>query len=127
MNEEVTAYRYDIKARGQNWRDPETRLETVRQVTELLRQFNLSIVHQEFETEPILSSYLYDLAQIVDQHSTESPLEYWKIELEGSYTDTHNFLVAVQSAGLKTFPISLSMKASSSNNKVHTWSVVFVV
>ena len=127
LNEEVTAHRYEIKTRSQNWRDPDTRLETVHQVTELLRQFNLSIVFQEFETAPTLSNYLNELVQIIDEHSSDSPLEYWQIQLEGGYMDVHDFLVAVQSTGIRIFPISLSMKASSSGNKVHSWTIVLVV
>ena len=61
LNEELTADRYELKMRSQNWRDPDAKLDTVKQVTRLLRQFNLSIVFQDFETEPVLSNYLQEL------------------------------------------------------------------
>lgn len=128
LNEQIKSDREQIAFLGRQWSNGDARLTTVQQVTELLQQFNLSIVRQEFEEEPPLSVYLKDLETVVAKHSGENEnLEYWQIELAGGYPDMMKFLLEVKSSGLRTFPVTLTMKASDTTDGVHTWTVVFVV
>ena len=128
LNEQIRNDRDKIALMGKHWSSGDVRLPTVQQVTELLQQFNLSIVSQDFEKEPVLSEYLKDLETIVKRHSIgEENLAYWQIELAGSYGDMMKFLQEIKTSGMRTFPVTLSMKSSESGDGVHTWKVVFVV
>jgi hypothetical protein len=128
LNEQIKQDRQQIAFLGQQWSNGKARLSTVQQVTELLQQFNLSIVSQKFEQEPPLSTYLKELAVIIGNHSDdEETLEYWQIELAGGYPDMMKFLSQIKTSGMRTFPVTLTMKASDVNDGVHTWTVVFVV
>ena len=128
LNEQIRLDREQIAFMGEQWSSGDARLPTVQEVTELLQQFNLSIVKQNFEKEPKLSVYLKELETIVKKHSAEEEnLEYWQIELAGSYSDMMKFLQQIKDSGMRTFPVTISMKASEDGDGVHTWTVVFVV
>ncbi len=128
LQEQIKLDREQIAFLGRQWNRDDARLSTVQQVTELLQQFNLSIVRQDFEEQPLLPAYLKKLEDIVTRFtdSEETP-EYWQIELAGGYTDMMSFLHQIKASGLRTFALTLTMQASASNDGVHTWSVVFVV
>ena len=128
LNTQIKIDREQISFLGKQWSNGDARLTTVQQVTELLQQFNLSIVKQEFEESPSLSSYLKNLEEIVGKYSNEDEThDYWRIELAGGYPDMMKFLFEIKSSGLRTFPLTLTMTASEQNDGIHTWSVVFVV
>lgn len=128
LNDQLRTDREHIAFLGKNWSSGDARLPIVQQVTELLQQFNLSIVKQAFEKEPRLSEYLKELETIVKKHSIDDEnLEYWQIELAGGYSDMMNFLNEIRTSGLRTFPVTLSMQASENGDGIHTWTVVFVV
>lgn len=128
LKEQVRLDRDQISFLAKQWSNGEARLSTVQQVTELLQQFNLSIIRQEFEEEPTLSKYLQNLEDIVQQHSSdEGVLEYWQIELAGGYPDMLKFLNEIKTSGLRTFPVTLTMKASETRDGIHTWTLLFVV
>lgn len=128
LNEQIKQDKQQIAFFGKQWSNGQARLSTVQQVTELLQQFNLSIVSQQFEEEPQLSSYLKELQEVIGKHSDEDEvLEYWQIELAGGYGDMMKFLQQIKSSGMRTFPVTLTMEASEDRDGVHTWTVVFVV
>ncbi len=127
LTDRMVADRAGIKRKGQDWRSTETRLETVQQITELLRQFDLSVISQHYETEPAISNYLRDLAGVIDSYASDTPLEYWQIDFEGGYMDVKQFLEEVQRLDTGTFAISLNMNASETNNGIHTWTILFIV
>lgn len=128
LNEQVRSDRDQIAILGKQWSSGDARLPAVQQVTELLDQFRLSIVSQDFEKEPVLSEYLKDLETTVKKYSVgEENLEYWQIELAGSYMDMMKFLQEIKTSGMRAFPVTISMKASETGDGIHTWTVVFVV
>jgi hypothetical protein len=128
LNEQIRKDRQQIALLGHQWSNSSDRLSIVQQVTELLQQFNLSILKQEFQEQPPLSDYLQDLERIVIKHAGENEtVEYWRIELSGGYPDMLRFLQQVKISGLRTFPLTLTMQASQTGDGIHTWSVVFVV
>jgi hypothetical protein len=86
----------------------------------------LSINNQTFDSKPQLSEYMSELTEKVNAHCPDAPLEFWQIEVAGQYTDVIRFLREVRMSGMRTFPILLTMTASSSDG-IHTWAIVFVV
>jgi hypothetical protein len=82
-------------------------------------------VNQSFEPEPKLSLYLSELVERINTINSESPLEFWEIELSGSYSDVLQFLREVRLSGMRTFPIQLQMTAAADGD--HNWIIVFVI
>lgn len=127
LREQLASDRYKIKELARIWRNQESQLETVREITEKLQSFDLSIVSQDYVNDPTLSTYMKDLVKKMDGYSPDAPLEYWQIDLEGRYVDIRAFLAAIDLERMKTFPISLSLEASDSNNGIHHWTILFLV
>lgn len=120
--------RVSIKDMGQQWRNLDSRLSTVEELTEMMGLYNLSIVSQDYQTEPTVSKYLVDLFNEINAESPAvDPVEYWQIEVEGGYAEVESFLNAIDKDRMKTFPISVNMLASETSNGVHTWTIIFVV
>ncbi len=128
QTEQTRSDRESITYHGKQWSNGNDRLSNVQQLTELLAQFRLSIVKQDFQAEPQLSGYHSELRDIVMSHTaTDELLEYWQIELAGSYGDMLKFLNEINHSGLRTVPVAVSMQASTANDGVHSWTLVFVV
>lgn len=120
--------RLSIKTRSQDWRNFDSRLETVEELTEMMGRYNLSIVSQDYQDEPTVSQYLLNLFQDIDKSSPAAlPIEYWQIELEGGYNELQAFLEAIDKDRMKTFPITVNMASSEFNDGIHTWTIIFVV
>jgi len=111
----------------QMWREPDSQLGSVQQITEAMEKFSLSVLSQDFETKPVLSLYLQELSQIMDASSGNEPIEYWQVEVEGGYFDLTNFLASIDVFEMKTIPISISMVASKKGDGKHSWKIVFMI
>ncbi len=128
LRERIATDRLRIKELSQSWRNPEARLKTVQEITEMMGQFNLSIVSQDYELEPDIPEYFRQITQGINQQSPGTPpIEYWKIELEGAYTDVQEFLAAIDIDRMKTFALTISMVASDSKDSLHKWTILFAV
>lgn len=120
--------RLSIKERSQNWRNLESRLETVEDLTEMMVRYNLIVVSQDYQDEPTVSEYMLNLFREMDAGSPNSPpVEYWQIELQGGYNEIQSFLTAVNQEDVRTIPITLNMTASETGDGLHTWTLIFVV
>ena len=125
LNKQLDDDRHAMKTIGQTIRSPDARLETAQLVTEILQQFNLSIVNQTFDSDVAFSLYLTELIERINNLNVDSPLEFWEIEMSGSYSDVTRFLGEVRGSGMRTFPIQLEMSAAV--NGEHRWVIVFVI
>jgi len=128
LRKRTVSDRLKIKQQSQTWRNPDARLNTVQEITEMLGQYNLSIVSQDYELDPQISEYFRTLTNHINSQSPSAPpIEYWKIELEGGYNDVKSFLAAIDLERMKTFPLTVNMIASDSNDGLHKWTILFVV
>ncbi len=128
LRERLADDRMTIKTQSQQWRNLEARLETVQELTEMMGQYNLSIITQDYQDEPAVSQYLIELFQEIDAESPAiPPVEYWQIEVQGGYNEVQAFLAAIDRERMKTFPITVNMDASDSTNGLHKWTIIFVV
>ncbi|HMP78336.1 MAG TPA: hypothetical protein PKD54_02680 [Pirellulaceae bacterium] len=109
------------------WRSQESRLETVREITKLAKEHNLSVLTQQFETKQQLSEYLQRVVQMMEQQTPDARLEYWQVQLGGRYRDMSHFLSALDTSRVKMIPVLVTMKASAANDGNHLWTVVFIV
>jgi hypothetical protein len=112
---------------SQNWRGNESRLEVVKEITELARKHNLSILSQAFAEKPRLSEYFEEIIRVMEDHTPSLPLEYWHIELEGGWTSMAGFFSSLDLKRLKIIPLSFSLKATETDKGEHKWTIVFGV
>lgn len=112
---------------SQTWRGNESRLEAVKEVTELARKHDLSILSQEFAEKPQLSEYFEGIIEMMEQHTPTAPLEYWHVELEGGWSGMAGFFSGLDLQRLKIIPLSFSLKATETDNGQHKWTIVFGV
>lgn len=125
LNSQLEDDKYRIRSLAQNYREPDSRLETAQLVTEILKQFNLSIDNQKFLDDPPLSTYIQGVIETINTVCVEEPVQFWEIELSGQYSDVSNFLKEVRITGQRTFPIAIQMSASPDG--VHNWKIIFVI
>jgi hypothetical protein len=116
-----------IKTLCSRWKNRDSQISAVQDITALMEQFNLSISSQGYQADPKLTEYLQQLTRKIDQQLDAMPLEFWQVELQGTYMDVTNFLTAIEAQQSKTFAVSLSMKASESKNGRHSWTILFVI
>jgi len=109
------------------WKNRDSQISAVQDITALMEQFNLSISSQGYQADPKLTEYMQQLTRKIDQQLDALPLEFWQVELQGTYVDVTNFLTAIETQKSKTFAVSLSMKASESKNGRHSWTILFVI
>ena len=127
LKERVADDREHLKTLSVAWRNNDTRLATVQEISDMLRQRNMTIVSQSEEVRPLLSEYTQGVLDVMDEQDPDEPLHYWQIELEGRYFDLQDFLSAIDLERMMIMPISISMEASTSNNGLHKWKIIFVV
>jgi len=128
LKQRTSEDRVSIKDKSQGWRNLDSRLAAVEELTSMMGQYNLSIVSQDYQDEPAVSEYFINLfGEINFESPAAPPVEFWQIEVEGRYNDVQAFLTAIEKDRIKTFPITVNMTASESRNGVHIWTVIFVV
>lgn len=124
----LTTARSTMKQTSQNWRSPDELLTTIQQLTEMLDQFQLSMLHQGADPEPSISTYIKALTEKINSESPNAPpIQFWKIEVEGSYSDMQSFLSSIELESMKSFPLTLSMALPESGSAVPIWTIIFVV
>ena len=123
----IAAGRNKLREVALSWRADDSQLESVQQITKAMEEFNLSVVNQDNESQPILSDYFVDICQIINTHCEEQPLRFWQVEVEGRYFDLTNFLASIDHQVMRTIPVSISMVASTNNDGNHSWKIVFMI
>lgn len=127
LKSSLASARQTLRDLSWGWRSQESRLETVREITKLAKEHQLSVLTQQFETKQQLSEHLQQVVHLMELQTPEEPLEYWQVQLGGRYRDMSQFLSALDTTRVKMIPVLLTMRASLSNDGIHLWTVVFIV
>ncbi len=128
LRERLTTARSTMKQTSQNWRSPGELLATIQQLTEMLDQYELSILSQNNEPDPSISNYVKSLTEKINSESPNAPpIQFWKIEVEGKYSDIQSFLSSIDLDSMKTFPLTLSMSLPETGSATPKWTIIFVV
>lgn len=108
------------------WRSRSSRLETLEKITELMRDYNLSIVSQGSDDSVEVSKYLTELFEKMNAQSVVDPVEFWPVEVKGAYFDMLDFLTDVNLLA-NIIPVSITMKPGVEGSAQQTWTIVFVI
>lgn len=127
LRNRVSTSRQQIRESSQGWRSRKSRLETLEKITELMRDYNLSIVSQGGNESVVVSSYLQDLFQMMDEQAVQDPVEFWPVEVKGAYFDVLEFLTDVDTLAKSIIPVAVTMKPESETSSQKTWTIVFVI
>lgn len=127
MKKRVSSSKLQIRELSQGWRSRKSRLETLEKITELMRDYNLSIVSQGGDDNVVVSSYLQDLFQMMNEQSVQEPVEFWPVEVKGAYFDVLEFLTDVNTLAKSIIPVSITMQPESPGSSQKTWTIVFVI
>lgn len=128
LRNRLSTDRLGMKQTSQGWRNPDERLETFQQLTEMLDEYELSLLNQTYEPEPNISTYFRTLTDNINRESPSAPpIEFWKIEVEGNYSDMVAFLTALNVNQTNTIPLALEMKTSLETSSATRWTLIFAV
>lgn len=127
LRNRVALSRQQIRALCSGWRSRNSRLETLEKITELMQDSNLSIVSQGGDESVVISSYLKDLFQIMDEQTAVEPVEFWPVEIKGAYFDLVDFLVHVEEDAKTIIPVGITMTPDPEGSSQKTWTIVFVI
>ncbi len=127
LEQQLTDAKTQIRELSQSWRAGTSRLGTLEMVSELMRDFNLSIVSQGDDDGTVVSQYVEDLFQLIDQQEPDDPIIFWQVEITGSYFSVVDFLTAVDQQVKHIVPIGLSMQSESSDSSQNSWTIVFAI
>lgn len=123
----VSTSKQQVRELSQGWRSRKSRLETLEKITELMRDYNLSIVSQGGNGAVVVSSYLQDLFQMMNEQAIQEPVEFWPVEVKGAYFDVLEFLTDVDTLAKSIIPVAVTMKPESEGSSQKTWTIVFVI
>lgn len=127
LRNRVSNSKQQIRELSQGWRSRKSRLETLELITELMRDYNLSIVSQGGNDSVVVSSYLQDLFRMIDESSVQDPVEFWPVQIKGAYFDVLEFLTDVDTLAKSIIPVSINMEPATSGTRQKTWTIVFVI
>lgn len=127
LRNRVSKSKQQIRELSQGWRSRKSRLETLELITELMRDYNLSIVSQGGNDSVVVSSYLQELFRMIDESNVQDPVEFWPVQIKGAYFDVLEFLTDVDTLAKSIIPVSINMKPESSGTRQKTWTIVFVI
>jgi hypothetical protein len=126
LRNRVSNSKQQIRELSQGWRSRKSRLETLEKITELMRDYNLSIVSQGGEYNVVVSSYLEDLFQMMNEQAVQDPVEFWPVEIKGGYFDVLEFLADVNTMA-SIIPVAITMMPESVGSSQKTWTIVFLI
>lgn len=121
----VSTSKEQIRELSQGWRSRKSRLETLEKITELMRDYNLSIVSQGGDESVVVSSYLQDLFQMMNEQAIQDPVEFWPVQVKGAYFDVLEFLTDVDTLAKSIIPVSITMQPETEGSMQKTWTIVF--
>ena len=127
LRNRVSKSKQQVRELSQGWRSRKSRLETLEKITELMRDYNLSIVSQGGNDSVVVSSYLQDLFQMMNEQAVQDPVEFWPVEIKGAYFDVLEFLSDVDTLAKSIIPVAVTMKPESEGSSQKTWTIVFVI
>jgi len=116
-----------LRELSQGWRSRKSRLETLEKITELMRDYDLSIVSQGGSESVVVSSYLQDLFAMMNEQAVQDPVEFWPVQVKGAYFDVLAFLTDVDTLAKSIIPVSITMQAETEGSLQKTWTIVFVI
>ncbi|MDA7906164.1 hypothetical protein N9B60_02300 [Mariniblastus sp.] len=116
-----------IRELSQSWRSRKSRLDTFEKITELMRDYNLSIVSQGGTESMTVSSYMRDLFEMMNEQAAQEPVEFWPVEVKGAFFDVLKFLTDVNTVAKSIIPVSITMKPDPENKTQKMWTIVFVI
>lgn len=126
LQNRVAASKQDIRDLATQWRSSSSKLETLEKITELMRDYNLSIVSQGSDESVAVSEYLTALFDKMNEQSVLDPVEFWPVEVKGAYFDMLEFLTDVNLLAKNSIPVSITMQPETEGSTQHTWTIVFV-
>jgi hypothetical protein len=127
LRNRVSMSKQQIRELSQGWRSRKSRLETLEKITELMRDYNLSIVSQGGGESVVVSSYLQELFQMMNESAVQDPVEFWPVQVKGAYFDVLEFLTDVDTLAKSIIPVADNMKPESEGSSQKTWTIVFVI
>jgi hypothetical protein len=127
MRKRVSSSKQQIRELSQGWRSRKSRLETLEKITELMRDYNLSIVSQGGDESVVVSSYLQDLFKMMNDQAALEPVEFWPVEVKGAYFDVLEFLADVDTLAKSIIPVAITMGPEAPGSSQKTWTIVFVI
>ena len=126
IRKRVSMSRQQIRELSVGWRSGKTRLETLEKITELMRDYNLSLVSQGGEDSVVVSTYLKELFDMMNEQAVLEPVEFWPVEVKGAYFDVLEFLSDVNTLAKSIIPVAITMQPESEGSQ-KTWTIVFVI
>ncbi len=123
----VSTSKDQIRDLSQGWRIRKSSLETLEKITELMRDYNLSIVSQGGDESVVVSSYLQNLFEMMNEQAVQDPVEFWPVQVKGAYFDLLEFLTDVDTMAKSIIPVSITMQPESEGSMQKTWTIVFVI
>lgn len=127
LRNRVSKSKQQVRELSQGWRSRSSRLETLEKITELMRDYNLSILSQGGNGSVVVSSYLQDLFLMMNEQAIQEPVEFWPVEVKGAYFDVLEFLTNVNMLAKSIIPVGITMKPESEGSSQKTWTIVFVI
>jgi hypothetical protein len=127
LRNRVSTSKQQVRELSQGWRSRKSRLETLEKITELMRDYNLSMVSQGGNDSVVVSSYLQDLFQMMNEQAVLEPVEFWPVQVKGAYFDVLEFLTDVNTLAKSIIPVAVTMKLESEGSSQKTWTIVFVI
>jgi hypothetical protein len=125
MRQRVQMSQLQIREMSESWRSRDSRLETLEKISELMEDYNLSIVSQGDREGVIVSGFLGDLFQMMDSQSLRGPIEFWQVRVVGTYIEVADFLAEVNKNAQKIIPVGITMDAETQGSTRKNWTIVF--
>lgn len=127
MRKRVSNSKQQVRELSQSWRSRKSRLETLETITELMRDYNLSIVSQGGEESVVVSEYLQALFQMMNEQAVLDPVEFWPVRIKGGYSDVLELLSGVEQFAKSCIPVAITMSPESEGSSQKQWTIVFVI
>jgi hypothetical protein len=127
LKSSIAGNRQRLRELSQDWRRTDSRLATFQLITEMLRYHDLSVVFQGYMPEVEISSYNQDLIEMINRLEPQIAVEYWQIELQGSFLNVTQFLEAINGEQLGIIPVSITMKSGADMSAQKSWTIVFLI
>lgn len=129
LKQRMVDSRQQIRDLSSGWRLKKDRLQNLRHLTEVMDYHDLSIVSQGGESSVVLSSYLQDLFQVMENQGQQDSVQPWPVEVKGRYFNVMAFLAEVTKSPSHMIPVAVTMEPESegSSSDTKTWTIIFAI
>ena len=124
LQNRVSLSKQQIRELSTGWRSRGSKLKLLKEITTLMRDYNLSIVSQGGDDPVAVSTYLTELFETMNLQSGQDPIEFWPVKVRGAYFDMLDFLTDVNLLARSIIPVSITMEPGE-DNAPQTWTIVF--